>query len=348
MVTGVFSIPFDASVASPSGNAESHLALDEFIAGEENALVRSATAALLAGEARYNPLVICGPTGVGKTHLSRGLAARLKQSQHRVIVVTGSDFARAFAAAIETDAVVDFQHRHRRADLLLVEDLDELAGKAAAQRELASTIDDLHVQRRQVMATCSQLPGQIKGLAPSLASRLSGGLTLPLSPPATATRRIIIAKLAQKYQLEITDDATATLADRLTCTVPELNHAVVQMEASLADLRRIDLDLANRYLAELGKRQQPTLAGITSRVGRYFQLKSSELKGPTRRQPVTRARGVAMFIARQLTDYSLDKIGRHFGRRDHTTVLHACRKIESLVQSDPTVQLAVNEITAQL
>lgn len=348
VVTGVFSIPLDAPRAAlhNSNGDGPRLPLREFISGNENALARVAAEDLLTGD-RYNPLVFCGEPGTGKSHLCRGLAARWRR-QHpkaKVRVIHGADFARRYAAAVEADDVDEFRRKFRKLDLLLLENLTELASKPSAQQELIVTLDHLLAEDRRVLVTSTKLPAQIGKLSPALASRLSAGLIVPLTRPAAKPRRAILQRLAAAHKIEFTQAALDTLVRQLDATVPELNHVVVTLAAQGP---KIDANAVHNYLADGETASRPTLRTITSRVARYFKLKSSDLKGPTRRQAVVRARGVAMLLARQLTGKSLEEVGRHYGGRDHTTVLHACRKTESLLEDDPATRHAVEEIRNQL
>jgi chromosomal replication initiator protein len=353
VVTGVFSIPLDApkaaSHASKSDGQRQPLPLREFISGEENALARVAADDLLRG-GRYNPLIFCGEPGTGKSHLCRGLVARWRQEhpKSRVLVIHGADFARQYAAAVDADAVTDFRRKYRRLDLLLLENLPEVAAKTPAQQELITTLDHLLSHDRRVLVTSTSLPAKINKLAAGLASRLSSGLIVPLTRPAAKPRRTILQRLAEAYHVHFTPATLDALARQLEATVPELNHVVVTLAGGAANGDKIDVDAVQNYLAEDETDSTPTLRSITSRVARYFKLKSADLKGSTRRQAVVRARGVAMLLARQLTGKSLDEVGRHYGGRDHTTVLHACRKTESLLADDPATRHAVEEIKSQL
>ncbi|MEQ8791141.1 MAG: DnaA/Hda family protein [Pirellulaceae bacterium] len=354
MVTGVFSISLDAppaaSQSSTSNEPRQTAPLQEFISGKENALARVAADDLLRGR-RFNPLVFCGEPGTGKSHLCRGLVARWKREnpKSRVLVIHGADFTRQYAAAVDADAVADFRRKYRRLDLLLLENLTELASKMPAQQELISTLDHLITNDRRVLVTSTRLPAKIAKLAPGLASRLSSGLMVPLTRPAVKPRRAILQRLADAHRVQFTSAALDAIANQFEATVPELNHVVVTLALQAeGNGGKIDVEAVQNYLAADDTDNTPTLRTITSRVARYFKLKSADLKGATRRQAVVRARGVAMLLARQLTGKSLDEVGRHYGGRDHTTVLHACRKTESLLADDPATRQAVEEIKTQL
>jgi chromosomal replication initiator protein len=353
VVSGVFSIPLGVPKAAPAaysnGEARPALPLCEFISGEENALVRVAAEALLRGDAVGNPLLFYGETGVGKSHLCLGLLARWKHAhpQAKALAIAASDFARAYASSIDADALDDFRRKYRRLDLLLVENLAELAEKEAAQRELIAALDELDKRGRRVLVTANRLPAQIDGLAHALVSRLSAGLQVPLVRPSIEPRRVILERLAAAHRVQFSAEALDALAEQLVAAVPGLNHAVVTLAARAAG-GEVGLEHVEAFLADGSNGAAPTLRVITARVARYFKLRAADLKGPTRRQAVVQARGVAMYLARQLTGKSLDEVGRHYGGRDHTTVLHACRKTETLLAGDPATRQAVDELKHQL
>lgn len=371
MVSGVFSIPLDVdrteSQPLTSDDLRSAFPLREFISGDENALVRVAADLLLRNDARpeerlsdepqpsLNPLVFHGDSGTGKSHLCRGLVARWMHQHPRAktLVTPASDFARAYHAAVEADDVEDFRRRHRRFDLVLLDGLQELAGKESAQHELLILLDDWLRRGRRVLVTSTKLPAETAGITPGLVSRLMSGLLVPLSRPTLEPRKEILRRLAAAHALRIADEAVDRLAEKLDAPVPQLVSAVVTLKQrangeTSNGPATIDLAIADAFLSKDGADRELTLRDITSRVARYYKLRSSDLKGPTRRQAVVQARGVAMYLSRQLTGKSLDEVGRHFGGRDHTTVLHACRKTETLLADDPATRQAVDELKAQL
>ena len=354
MVNGVFSIPLDAYAAVPTSSVSMAGSpappWREYIADGENALARVTVEAVLAATTHYNPLVLFGPTGTGKSHLAHGLVRRWKQGHpnSKALSITGADFARAYATALETDSLADLRMKYRAAHLFLLEDLHELSSKRAAQQELATVIDDLLSRDRRILITSRQAPAETSSLADGLASRLSTGLTVPLTAPGVHARREVIARLAKQHGLTLDRAMAEVLADGIPGTVSELNHAILQLKTATGDESAVDPIVAARFLQQRTETQRATLRSITTRVAHYFHVKSADLKGPTRRQSVVRARGLAMYLARRLTRKSLEQVGRHYGGRDHTTVLHACRKTESLLESDPSLRQAVEEIIQRL
>ena len=350
MVSGVVSIPLagrplDLHERAP-GDRSSPVTLHQFLAGPENRLVEVAVRSVFEHPlATYNPLVFYGPSGTGKTHLARGLETAWKARYHRrrrVQYTTATDFARELADAIETQAMDDLRTKYRTAALLVFEDVGRLAGKPAAQAEFLHTCDALLAAGSRLVATAAAAPAELPGIVPGLQSRLAGGLSVPLLPPGPEARLAILRRLAAVRGVDLPRDAAELLANGLSATVPELFGAVVQLEVS-ARLRGgcIDVEMVESFLARRNGSRQPPLQQIAALTAKYFSVKLADLRGPSRRRLVVTARDVAMYLARRWTGESLKQIGEFFGGRDHSTVMHGCRKIEGLLKTDAGVRQAV-------
>jgi len=330
--------------------------LHEYVGGEENFLVQFAAECILERRPGYNPIVFFGPTATGKSLLADGLASQWKQSNgttDHLVAVSGAEFAREYGHAVQTDSLEELHAKYRSAHLLVIDDVDQTARKNGAQNELVAVLDALCQRGGQVLATLKDSPPESDALPARLASRLSSGLTVPLVQPGPAARRAILKRLAAVGRISIPDDVIELLTERLidkgSPSVPLLNDALQKIdELSRQNQEPITVPLAVQYLDSQNAIHKPQLRSITKQVCKYFHLKAAELKGPARQQRVVRARGVAMLLARQLTNNSLEQVGRHFGNRDHSTVLHACRKTQSLIQTDPAIRRAVEELTQQL
>ena len=236
----------------------------------------------------------------------------------------------------------------------MIDDLEDIGEKPAVQQELIQTLQTLLEREHRVVAALSQAPLESGALLPGLASRLSAGLTVPLVHPGPAARRHIVRQLALIHHVPLSDAvcefliAGATTGSP-TITVPDLERHVAHLANAARNLRRpLDVAVTRQLLAALEATPRTPLRSITKLVCKYFNLRSADLKGKTRQQRVVRARGVAMLLARQLTNESLEQVGRHFGNRDHTTVLHACRKTESLIAHDPAIRQALEELSLKL
>ena len=358
MVDGIVSIPlpgYPCEKDNTTSKGSSNAPPNPFVVGPENRLVEVAVRAVLdespKNTKKYNPLLLYGASGSGKSHLALGLATafRAKYRRRAVVCTTGVDFARDLTDAIETQATDEFRHRHRHAGLLVVEDLTRLAEKEVAQLELLNTLDAVLAAGHRVIATATMAPGQWPRMIPSLQSRLGAGLTVPLLPPAAAARLAILRQVTQQRRIGLPESAARLLADGLKVTVPELIGALTELDMhAQMNGTLIDAEAALAYLAKRHRADQVDLPDIARATARAFSLKLSQLRSRTRRREVVTARGVAMYLARQLTDKSLEQIGNYFGGRDHTTVLHGCRKTEALLQTEPELQQAVQRVHNRL
>ena len=356
MVDGVVDIPLPGRPFEPEGETGSAAAACHFLAGPENRLVEVAVRSIVEQpDIGYNPLVLCGPSGSGKSHIAQGLATvwRARNRRDRVISTTAVDFARELADAIESQAVEEFRVKHRTANLLVVEDLGQLAagksGKLSAQEEFIHTLDAMLATDGWVVVTASAAPAELPGLLPALQSRLAVGLTIPLAPPGPAARLAVLQQLAALRKVQLPESVAQVLADGLAGTVPELAGALIQlaMGGPVGD-GPIDLSSVRRYLAQRNRQQQPTLHEIALATARHFSLRLSDLRSPVRRRALVTARGVAIYLARHFAGASLQEIGRYFGGRDHTTIMHSCRKMEEIVEGDPTLHAAIEKLRKEL
>ncbi len=318
-------------------------ALENFIAGPENRLVGVVIHAVLEDDADdYNPIFLYGPSSTGKSHLAQGLASAWKARHRRARVqcTTVVDFARELAEAIESQGVEEFRVKYRQAALAVFEDLGELgrkrSEKLSAQEELVYTLDALAERKSWVIVTCSKSPAELHDILPALQSRLIAGLTIPIVPPETETRLNILERAARQRQLHLPKSAAQTLAESFPGTVPELLGALTQLEVpARRDGKSLDLRAVRRFLDEKKRAGVPEIPQIAAATAKHFDLKMSELRSPSRRRAVVNARSIAIHLARKITHASLERIGRYFGGRDHTTMMHSCRKIDELLRADP-------------
>jgi chromosomal replication initiator protein len=340
-------------------------ASSHFLAGPENRLVEVAVRWVVEGQPNgYNPLVLYGSSGTGKSHLARGLAAAWKardrqphaeHAEHnrrpRVVCTTAVDFARELADAIETQTVDEFRAKHRGAAMLVVEDLGQLAtrksGKLSAQEELLHTLDALVAEDRWVVVTASVAPWELPGIVPMLQSRLTGGLAVRLAPPGPETRLALLQQLASLRDIELPEPVAQFLADGLSGTARDLAGALLQL-AMPEETGTLDLAAARQYLAERRRGHRPSLHEIALATARHFSLRLSDLRSPSRQRALVAARGVAVYLARHLAGQRLEEIGRYFGGRDHTTVMHSYRTTKKLIESDPAIQAAVEQLQTAL
>jgi chromosomal replication initiator protein len=356
MVDGVIDIPLvgrSLDLAADEGGA---IPPCHFLAGPENRLVEVAVRSVVEQEPNgYNPLVFYGPSGTGKSHLVQGLVAawKARDRRQRVVLTTAVDFARELADAIESQGVDEFREKHRGADLLVVEDLGMLAtrksGKLNAQEELLQTLDVLVAEGRWAIVTAPVAPAALPGILPMLQSRLTAGLMIPLSPPGVEARLAILEQTAAARNIALPEPVARVLAEGLTGTARELAGLLLQLAMSVdMQTERLDAETARRFIASRGGAKQPTLREIALATARHFSIRLNDLRSPVRRRSLVVARGVAIYLARRLTNESLQQIGGYFGGRDHSTVMHSCRKTEELMATDRAVHEAVEQVQQRL
>jgi len=358
LFSGLFSLPFAPAdgaavgVRNPDVTATA-TAFESFIAGSENALVRSLASAVARRDLPYNPIVLYGAAGAGKSSVARALVAiRRQQFEFReVIETTAVDLARGLAHAVDAGGVADLRSAHRRCEILLVDDVHRLAGKTAAQEFLLAALDALIHRGSLVVMTSRQSPVATARLCPQLVSRLMSGVVVGLALPGPLARRELVQQAASRMRLSLTD----TDILRLACC----GEATREPFLAAGRLRQAVLGLAAKgelgCFAASGKAPRGELSHVKSvcrqaaiAVAKHFGLTLGELKGKSRRQAVADARGLAMYVTRQLTGASYAEIGRQFGNRDHTTVLHAFQKLAAAVARDRSMRQLVEELAAQI
>ena len=355
MVSDVISIPLkppSATIKSPVGSkTEFAFPLRHFIVDENNVLVRVAVEACSVRKWKYNPLVLVGPSGTGKSTLANCLATGwLDQHPHaKPVVLTAVDFARRYANAVDTNAVDEMRQQLRHADLLLIDDLHQIVGKQAAQIELIHTLDCLRDKQCCILVTLPKLQTEYEKLHPGLVSRLSSGLIVSMNTPGPTARHAILSCLFEFHRLQLEPDALELLTESIDGHVPHLNNIVIQLVAAEAGQSEIvSLNSVKSFLNQSDQSDGPSLSAICRTVGRHFNLSTKDLKGKSRRKSVVRARGVAMLLSRKLTDASLAEIGRLYCNRDHTTVLHGYNKTEAISRSDSEIRKAIDSISSAL
>ena len=354
MVSGLFAIPSAIPLcASPAGNSGA-APPKNFVAGAENRLLSRALDVVCHPTPAANPLVIIGASGTGKSLILELLADEFRRQFERaaVLTTTAVDLARAYAHAVETDSLSEFRHRYSRLQLLAIDDLGRLDGKAAAQQELRQLIDSLVSRGSLVVATLRSHPLQSEELSPPLASRLSAGLVIPLALPQHEARRALLAQFAADLDVELTDQAIQRLAPagaplpRLT-TAPQLRRAVMRLGEQVRQCGRdIDDSMIDAFLSSEGS--ATPIKTIVAAVGKRFGVTAGELRGDCRQHSLTSVRSLAMHLARELTGASYSRIGKHFGNRDHTTVMYACKKAAKAIAGEPGLRQAIDELKLQL
>ena len=336
------SIPQRAAQAGSRLNPD--FTFESHVEGKSNQLARAAARQVGENPARsYNPFFIYGGVGLGKTHLMQAAGHVIlgRNPRARVIYVHSERFVADMVKALRTGTINDFKRYYRGVDALLIDDIQFFIGKERSQEEFFHTFNDLLEGQRQVIITADKFPKELVGLEERLISRFGSGLTVSLEPPELETRVAILMKKAQHEGLILPDDVAFFIAKRVRANVRELEGALRRVMASAAFTGRpIDLVLAAESLKDLLAFQERliTVHNIQKTVAEYYKIRVSDLHSKDRSRVVTRPRQVAMALSKELTTHSLPEIGDAFGGRDHTTVLHACRKVAELSQSDVRIK----------
>lgn len=359
--------------------------LPVFLAGEENRFVSFVCQAPLSTPAQgetdrsdadgldtagelgligLGTLLLVGPAGCGKTAIATHLATRMLEQVVASasppnsdgkppisLFMPGVDFSRYYARAVDSDEISRFRRDLDHAPVLVIDDVHRMVGKPASQDELASRIEMRAAQGRPTILTCRRLPSQLAGLRPLLVSRMLPGLTVPIRLPGPAARRELLGEFARRRQLALGEDELELLLAGLDADLParRLEAAVAHVELYCRMKGcRPNVHAVRAAIGATQPNADLSTDQVAKVISRRYKLKLAELKSGTRRQEIVRARSLAMYLTRQLTGSSYHQIGKYFGGRDHTTVLHACRKTEALLHDNSDLRLAADELTEQL
>jgi len=314
------------------------------VAGKSNQLARAAAQQVGENPGRaYNPLFIYGGVGLGKTHLMQaaGNAVVERAVDARVVYVHSERFVADMVKALQHNEINNFKRYYRSLDVLLIDDIQFFAGKSHSQEEFFHTFNTLLDGQRQMIITSDRFPREISGVQERLISRFGSGLTVPIDPPELETRVAILIKKALAREVTLPEDVAFFIAEQIRSNVRELEGALHRLVASANFTgRTIDVDLARDALRDLldAHQRQINIQNIQKTVADYFKMRVSDLHSRKRSRQIVRPRQMAMALAKELTPMSLPEIGDAFGGRDHTTVLHAQRKIKALLQTDPKIK----------
>jgi chromosomal replication initiator protein len=344
-------------VPRPDGSAiNPKYTFDSFVIGSSNRFAHAAALAIAEAPAQaYNPLFIYGHTGLGKTHLLHAIAnyVGLHSSSLGVRYVTSETFMNDFINSLGNKRIEGFKQRYRAYDVLLIDDVQFFEHKERIQEEFFHTFNSLHEAGRQIVMSSDRPPRDIETLEDRLRSRFEWGLITDIQPPDLETRIAILRRKVTYDGIDISDPEVLThIASRVTTNIRELEGALTRVVA-FASLtgRRMDVELAQDVLRDVFPQGEPAVVSIEriqELVCDRFGVTLSELKSERRQQSIVYPRQVAMYLSRELTDSSLPKIGKHFGGRDHTTVIHATSKIARMIKEDRSVYNLVQELTARV
>ena len=328
---------------------------ETFVIGASNRFAHAAALAVSEAPAKaYNPLFIYGESGLGKTHLLHAIGAYAKElyPNVRVRYVSSEEFTNDFINSIRDDKSNSFQKRYRDLDILLVDDIQFLENKERTQEEFFHTFNTLYNANKQIVISSDRPPKQLTTLEDRLRSRFEWGLITDIQPPELETRIAILRKKAAQERLNAPDDVLEYIASKIFTNIRELEGALIRVTA-FASLNRqpVDMALAEIVLKDLipsDASSSINAATIMAQTAAYFSLSVNDLCGTSRSRVLVNARQIAMYLCRELTELSLPKIGQQFGGRDHTTVMHADRKIRELMAERRSIYNQVNELTSRI
>lgn len=328
---------------------------DTFVIGSGNRFAHAASLAVAEAPAKaYNPLFIYGGVGLGKTHLMHAIGHYVMEHNPdaKVVYLSSEKFTNEFINAIRDNKAVEFRNKYRNVDVLLIDDIQFLAGKEQTQEEFFHTFNALHEDLKQIVISSDRPPKEIPTLEDRLRSRFEWGLTTDITPPDLETRIAILRKKAKADNLDIPNEVMLYIANQIDTNIRELEGALIRVVAYSSLINQdLNADLAAEALKDIIPNSKPkviTIPLIQKKVAEYFQIRVEDLKAKKRTKNVTYPRQIAMYLSRELTDNSLPKIGEEFGGRDHTTVIHAHDKISKLFATDTELQRQIEEIKEQL
>ncbi len=342
---------------SPTGGAfglDDRYGFDNFVLGKSNELAFAAAQQVASSPGTaYNPLLLYGSTGLGKTHLLHGAGRFIARNNPdaRVMYLHSEKFVSEMIQSLRRNSIDAFKRRYRSVDTLLIDDIQFFAGKDRTQEEFFHTFNALLESRQQIILTCDRYPKEVDGIEARLRSRFGWGLTVSIEPPDFETRVAILQKKAMERGLDLDESVAFLVAKRIRSHVRDLEGALNSLIANARfSGRTIDEEYTQEILRDVLAVHDRliTIENIQKVVSDFYQLRVADLLSRRRSRSIARPRQMAMFLAKELTEHSLPEIGNAFGGRDHTTVLHACRKIQSLCESDGRLREDRARLTREL
>ncbi len=338
------------SAGNRRSNLNPNFTFDNFVEGKSNQLARAASMQVAENPGlAYNPLFLYGGVGLGKTHLMHAVGNLIQKQKPgaQVVYLHSERFVADMVKALQHNAINEFKRYYRSVDALLIDDIQFFARKERSQEEFFHTFNALLEGQQQVILTCDRYPKEVEGLEERLKSRFGWGLTVAIEPPELETRVAILKSKAQQSNVALPDEVAFFIAKRIRSNIRELEGALRRVIANAHfTARPITLDFAKEALSDLLALQEKlvTIENIQKTVAEYYKIRVADLLSKRRSRSVARPRQLAMALAKELTNHSLPEIGDAFGGRDHTTVIHACRKIQELKETE----LRINEDYANL
>jgi chromosomal replication initiator protein len=323
---------------------------DHFVVGSSNQFAHAAAKAVAKNLSRaYNPLFIYGGSGLGKTHLLHaiGLEAYRLNSLLKLIYISAEEFTNEFIKGLRMEKTQAFRDKYRTVDLLLIDDIHQLAGKSSTQEEFFHTFNSLYENQKQIVLASDLLPREIPGVRERLHSRFQGGLIADIQPPDVETKVAILHKKAAVENAVIPDDVAWFIASRVKSNIRNLEGCLLRMLAMASLMgKTVNIALAKEVLRPLINTEDRVITAslIQETVAQYYQLKVEDLKSKNNSKPIVRPRQVAMYLCKKLTESSLPEIGKSFGGKHHSTVIHSINRVEDSLKHDPILQNEINTL----
>ncbi len=327
---------------------------ESFVVGPSNRFAHAASMAVAESPAKsYNPLFIYGPVGLGKTHLMQAIGQEiLTRSQNtKVVYITSERFTNQLINAIKTGTTMKFREKYRHVDCLLIDDIHFIAGKEATMEEFFNTFNALYDAHKQIVVSSDKPPKEISNMEERLISRFEWGLVTDIQPPDFETRTAILRKKAERENLNIRDEVTYFIADKIKSNIRELEGALIRVVAySKLVGKEVNEAVAQEVLKDLIVENQKkiTVDLIQRMVADYFEIRPSDMTAKRRSRSVAYPRHIAMYLSREMTSLSFPELGEQFGGRDHTTVLHACEKIKKDIKKDQKTKSLVDKLVFEI
>jgi chromosomal replication initiator protein len=337
-------------VINISSNLNSKFTFDNFVIGSANRFACAAGLAVSENPAKaYNPLFIYGQVGLGKTHLLQAITHKIKELHPNLkhSYLSSERFTNELIEAIRHRSTNQFRKKYREIDILLIDDIQFIAGKESTQEEFFHTFNYLHDNRKQIIITSDRPPKEISNLEERLSSRFAWGLITDIQPPDYETRVAILRKKIENEPVTVPEDIIAFIATQIKSNIRELEGALIRVAAyALLEDKDLTLDMAKQVLKDMVKETSKviTVDIIQNKVAEVFAIHVNDLKSKKRSKNIVIPRQVAMYLTRKLTNLSLPEIGNQFGGKDHTTVLHSCKKMDELLNVDQDITQKINEL----
>ncbi|WP_337017147.1 chromosomal replication initiator protein DnaA [Oceanobacillus massiliensis] len=343
------------STETPKSMLNSKYTFDTFVIGAGNRFAHAASLAVAEAPAKaYNPLFIYGGVGLGKTHLMHAIGHYVREHNPnaKVVYITSEKFTNEFINAIMDNKSNSFRNKYRNIDVLLIDDIQFIAGKESTQEEFFHTFNALHEESKQIIISSDRPPKEIPTLEDRLRSRFEWGLITDITPPDLETRIAILNKKAKAEGLDIPNEVMLYIANQINTNIRELEGALIRVVAFSSLVNKdIDASLAADALKDIIPSSKPkviTIKGIQELVGERYSIRLEDFAAKKRTKSIAFPRQIAMYLSRELTDFSLPKIGEEFGGRDHTTVIHAHEKISRLLEEDSDLNRDIEDIKEKL